>query len=106
MTRLFGIRSKGLYHREKPVRDPAYRAWIRTFPSVISKSRRRIEAAHTGPHGFGQKASDLNCVALTKDEHSELHRLGPQRFQALHCVDFAELTVQYQALWEERKKAA
>ena len=89
---------------EKPVRDPAYLSWIRTMPSVVSKKRWGIEAAHTGPHGVSQKSSDFTALPLTRAEHRELHRIGPRRFQALHCVDFESLTIQFQALWMERTR--
>jgi hypothetical protein len=104
--KVFGIRSKGLYRQEPPVRDPAYLRFVRSFPCHVCRKRYGIEAAHVGPHGIGQKASDFQTVSLCRVCHAQLHSTGPQRFQASHGVDFQELTAQYQALWNERKKAA
>jgi hypothetical protein len=79
--------------RHKPRRGPdraeGYRAWIRQQASVVSGSTRYIEAAHTGPHGISQKSSGFTCIPLTHDEHMELHRIGPAKFQAKYTIDFA-----------------
>jgi hypothetical protein len=61
----------------KPLRSPRYLAWIRSLPCVAcgkwSADSRRTEAAHTGPHGLSQKASDLTCIPLC----ALCHREGP-----------------------------
>ncbi len=59
-----GIHSPRLYQPSRPVRNPQYRAFIRRLPCVACGSTRRVEAAHTGPHGIGQKASDLQTIPL------------------------------------------
>ena len=40
----------------KPQRSRSYLASIRTQPCLVCGSTRWIEAAHTGPHGLGQKS--------------------------------------------------
>src|SRR5271157_2608138 len=74
--------------RKGPDQAKAYRAWIRRQPSAVSGSERGIEACHTGPDGFGQKSSGYACIPLTHEEHSELHRIGPRKFQAKYAIDF------------------
>jgi hypothetical protein len=103
--KVFGIRSKGLYHREKPVRDPLYRRFVKGFPCVVCKKTWGIDLAHTGPHGYGQKSSDLSCIALCRAHHDE-YDANPVQFAETHQIDVSELVAQYQALWSERKKAA
>ena len=34
------------------------------------------EAAHTGPHGLGQKSSDLSAIPLCRVHHRAVHRCG------------------------------
>ncbi len=91
--------------RRKPRRGPdpadAYRAWIRQQPSCVSESTRNIEACHTGPHGLGQKSSGYTCIPLTHEEHMELHRIGPRRFQDKYRIDFEVITEGLFTEWSE-----
>jgi hypothetical protein len=79
----------------KPPRNPKYLAWIRTLPCVVCGSRRGIEAAHTGPHGMGQKAPDTSAIPLCSTHHrtgkDSYHRLGPRNFAELHDLDIPAL---------------
>ena len=75
----------------KPVRNPKYLAWIRTQPCLVCRSIRWIEAAHTGPHGLGQKSADTSAVPLCARHHrtgnDSYHRLGPRKFAEVHKID-------------------
>ena len=75
----------------KPQRNPRYLAWIRTHPCVVCGSWRGIEAAHTGPHGLGQKSPDTSAIPLCAKHHrtgnDSYHRLGPRRFAQAHNLD-------------------
>ena len=75
----------------KPQRNPRYLAWIRTHPCLVCGSKRGIEAAHTGPHGLGQKSPDSSVIPLCAKHHrtgnDSYHRLGPRRFAELHNLD-------------------
>jgi len=71
--------------RPKVQRDPEYLAWIRRhmcvacWPGIEGSALSAIpmEAAHTGPHGISQKASDHTCIPLCRRHHLELdHQLG------------------------------
>src|ERR1035437_9152025 len=91
--------------RRRPRRGPdqaeANRAWVRREPSAVSGSERGIEACHTGPHGFGQKSSGYTCIPLTHEEHAELHRIGPRKFQAKYGIDFAIIIEGLFTEWSE-----
>ena len=75
----------------KPQRNPAYLAWIRTQPCVVCRSTRWIEAAHTGPHGLGQKSPDSSAIPLCAKHHwtgpDSYHKLGPRKFAQVHNLD-------------------
>jgi len=79
----------------KPVRNPKYLAWIRTQPCLVCGSTRWIEAAHTGPHGLGQKSPDTSAVPLCARHHrtgnDSYHRLGPRKFGELHDLDLVAI---------------
>ena len=90
MRQLFAIASR-MYRVVRPVRSQKYLAFVRSWPCIAcGTARRSREAMHTGPHGIGQKASDLDTVPGCRVCHAELHRLGPVRFQMLHGLDFRE----------------
>jgi hypothetical protein len=78
----------------KPVRDRKYLAWIRLQWCVICEhvtgseaGTRHIEAAHSGPHGISQKASDWDAIPLCVRHHrtgrDSYHVLG-RKFFAHH----------------------
>ena len=79
----------------KPVRSLKYLAWIRTQPCLVCGSTRWIEAAHTGPHGLGQKSPDTSAVPLCAMHHrtgkDSYHRLGPRKFGEAHNLDLAAI---------------
>jgi hypothetical protein len=101
MEQVFGIRPIRLYQPSKPIRDPAYRAFVRKLPCVACGRTRRIEACHTGPHGFGQKASDLNCIPLCDRCHPRFD--ADPRGEAERCkIDVAALVKQLNGFWFEK----
>jgi hypothetical protein len=93
--------------REKrgPERDVAYLAWIRTKPCEVCKCEGRSEAAHTGDHGLGQKAPDLNAIPLCATCHrigsQSYHRLGRRAFERTHGVSCAQVVARLNAKWRE-----
>src|SRR5579872_1603740 len=88
MRQLFAIASK-MYHKVLPVRSRKYLAFVRSWPCIACGTVKRYrDAAHVGPHGISQKASDLDTVPACRECHQELHRLGPVKFQLLHSLDF------------------
>jgi hypothetical protein len=79
----------------KPQRNSRYLAWIRTQPCVVCAVTRGIEAAHTGPHGLGQKSPDSSAIPLCYKHHrtgkDSYHKLGPRRFSDAHNLDIPEI---------------
>lgn len=72
------------YRREKPARNEAYLAFLRRLPCAACGSARLVEAAHTGPHGLGQKSADVDAIPLCfhchRGDADSLHNVGPERF--------------------------
>jgi hypothetical protein len=79
----------------KPVRSPGYLQWIRTLPCSVCRTTRRVEAAHTGPHGISQKSSDLSAIPLCARHHrtgdDSYHKLGPRRFAEVHQLNIGTI---------------
>jgi hypothetical protein len=77
----------------KPRRDSKYLQWIRSLPCSVCSSTRNIEAAHTGPHGLGQKSPDSTAIPLCITHHRTgndcYHKLGPRKFAQAHNLDLA-----------------
>jgi len=108
MIQPMGVNSERLYRPGKPVRDPVYLKWIRSLPCIECKSRRQVEAAHTGPHGMSQKASDYSAIPLCRKHHQEFDA-GPRHFEERHLWTASEIVVQLNAMWFEavaRRKTA
>ena len=79
----------------KPWRDPAHLKWIRTLPCVVCGSTQYVEAAHTGPHGLGQKSADSTTIPLCVRHHrtgnDSYHKLGPRQFAEAHQLKVSEI---------------
>jgi hypothetical protein len=75
----------------KPARNLKYLAWIRTQPCLVCGKAGGIEAAHTGPHGMGQKSPDTSAIPLCARHHrtgsDSYHKLGPRAFERQHGLD-------------------
>jgi hypothetical protein len=105
MIRPMGIRSTGIYHGAKPVRDPRYLRWIKRQASVVS-GLGPCDACHSGPHAIGQKASDLTAIPLTRREH-ERFDADPKGFAKLHGLDIPALIAGFnQAYFSDLEKSA
>jgi hypothetical protein len=85
----------------KPVRNPRYLQWIRTLPCSVCRTTRAVEAAHTGPHGLGQKSSDWSAIPLCEKHHrtgdNSYHRLGPRKFAKVHQLNILEIVARLSA---------
>jgi hypothetical protein len=85
----------------KPARNPQYLAWIRTLPCSVCHTTGRIEAAHTGPHGIGQKSADTSAIPLCQKHHrtgnDSYHKLGPRRFAEVHKLDVSAIAARLNA---------
>jgi Protein of unknown function (DUF968) len=105
MRQLTEVAQRAFYIQAPPIRSEDYKRWIRSWPCLVCATRRQVEAAHTGPHGIGQKASDLQTVPLCKEHHAELHQ-GVQEFQERHQIELADVVAMFNALWSARRKKA
>ena len=85
----------------KPIRNPEYLRWIRTLPCAVCRAIRGVEAAHTGPHGLGQKSSDLSAIPLCARHHrtglDSYHKLGPRKFAEVHQLNIPAIVVRLSA---------
>lgn len=85
----------------KPVRNPEYLKWIRTLPCAVCRVTRGVEAAHTGPHGLGQKSSDLSAIPLCARHHrtgpDSYHTLGPRKFAEAHRLNVPAIVARLSA---------
>ncbi|HYF36060.1 MAG TPA: hypothetical protein VD994_12270 [Prosthecobacter sp.] len=92
----------------KPPRDKRYLDWIRTQPCAVCGIEWEIEAAHTGPHGLGQKSSDHSAIPLCAECHRNgkqaYHRLGPRKFSETHGLEVPELTADLNRTYEFRHR--
>ena len=75
----------------KPVRDPAYLAFIRSLPCAVCFRTRNVEAAHVGRRGMGQKSSDRETIPLCSLHHREQHRIGLRQFSRTYELDIPAL---------------
>jgi hypothetical protein len=76
----------------KPIRDRLFLSYIRSQPCAVPHCPSPYsEAAHVGPHGLGQKASDHSTIPLCVRHHragnDSYHKLGPRKFAELHGLD-------------------
>lgn len=73
-----------------PARDESYKAWIRRQPCCCGCGRGPCDAAHTGPHGLGQKAADTTCIPLWWTCHALMHRIGQEEFERRNgiCIEY------------------
>ncbi len=91
------LTERPLYNRylEAPARDELYLAYVRSFPCVVHGCRRKAEAAHIGPHGVAQKASDYSTAPICEHHHrtspSSLHNIGLLAFERLHGVHLMDV---------------
>lgn len=99
--------------RRGPERNPAYLAWIRTLPCCACGVEGRSEAAHVGADGgVSMKASDLSCIPLCADCHTQradsYHRIagGRRGFERRYRLKLAALVRRLNAEWRKLTKAA
>ncbi len=62
------------------------------------------EAAHTGGHGIGQRASDYRAIPLTPRLHrweyaGSWHRLGRKAFEERYGIDVEQEIVRLNGAW-------
>jgi hypothetical protein len=101
----YAIAERIWYKPRLPEVDLKYRQFIRRFPCVACKKTTwRIEFAHTGPRGLGQKADDKDglpiCVSCHQTGTHSLHKIGPVAFQEHYKIEFPELIQMFRSWYE------
>lgn len=121
------VRKKRAKPRRGPLRDEAYKAWIRTLPCIICRLRELrsaqhsylnryvlshtqqspTECAHIGPRGLWQKCSDRETLPLCRDEHHQhgpesVHVLG-RNFWSYHNLDRDKQIAELNRLYQEEQ---
>jgi hypothetical protein len=99
----YGIRSEISYWPSKPVRDPEYRRWVKSLSCAACGRSWGVDPAHTGPHGLGQKASDLTCIPLCRRDHDAFDT-APQEFVEQHRLNIPELIQRLNRAYSETVK--
>jgi hypothetical protein len=69
-----------------------------------------VEAAHTGPHGISQKASDYTCIPLCHEHHrtgnDALDKIGRETFQLRFQINISDLAADLNLLWSDAKNGS
>lgn len=100
------IRPGQMYSGSKPTRDREYLRFIKRLPCVACLRTWWIDPAHTGPHGTGQKSSDLSCIPLCRRCHDAFDA-DPRGFAERHKLDIPALIQMFNRFYELKiRKAA
>jgi len=100
----------GALKGNKPLRDPAYLAWIRTLECLLCRHYHitqswPTEAAHSGPHGVSQKAADDQALPLCRHCHQSgpgsYHAIGRKFFETHGLKPREELVASYRMAYLE-----
>lgn len=85
--------------RQKPVRSPAHRRWVREHGCCVPGCNGRpIEFAHVRSGtdgGMGMKPSDKWGISLCTPHHLEQHNIGERPFEARHKIDMKALAEEF-----------
>ena len=88
--------------KPKSYRNREYMLWIKLWPCLVCGDE-RTEAAHTGSHGLGTKASDFRCLPLCEIHHRDdtrgLDKLGPEKFELRYNVNLREEVLRRIEAW-------
>jgi hypothetical protein len=101
VNKVFGIGQQRIYQPSKPVRDEAYRRFIKKLPCCICGKSWGIDPAHTGPHGLNQKASDMDCLPMCRRCHDKFDA-DPRGEAQRSKIDVAALVQKLNSFWFEK----
>ena len=99
MRTAFQVQFSAIYQRSKPVRDRRYLQFIKRFPCVACSGTRCVDPCHTGPHGIGQKSSDMHTLPFCRKCHDSFDA-APADFAQVHQLDIPSLISFFNHLWE------
>src|ERR1700682_4539241 len=103
MSTAFQLRPGPIFMAKKPIRNPAYRRWIKRFPCIGCGATWGIDPMHTGDHGLGSKSSDMGVLPGCRKCH-ELFGADPKGFAYKHGLDIPALIVFFNHLWELKQR--
>lgn len=68
--------------KEKPVKDEAFKAFVRAKKCSVCGKREVVAHHHPekGKSVMGGKVSDRRCIPFCLDHHEEYHRIGRETF--------------------------
>jgi len=101
MHQAFQVAPGPIYSAEKPVRSRAYMQFIKRFPCLVCGKKWGIDPCHTGPHAYGEKASDYTCIPLCRKHHEEFDS-APETFARKHHLNIPALICGFLRRWAER----
>jgi hypothetical protein len=106
LNRVLEMPRKTRTRKRGPARNAKYRAWVRSLPCLVRRCQWKAEAAHTGPHALGQKASDYSVVPLCIRHHREgpraLDKIGRMKFEKIHRVSIERTVKELNQAWMNR----
>lgn len=97
------IAPRKIYQRSQPVRNAGYRRFIKSHPCIGCGATRLVDPAHTGPHPYGQKSSDMTVLPMCRKCHLEFDA-DPQGFTDLYNLDVPAEILKFNQLWDARQK--
>lgn len=107
------IKSKRSKPRRGPLRDPAYRAWLREQRCAVWRHTPRfrfvlcggsIDAAHTVNNGMASKGSDASCLPLCRTHHQQFDA-GREYFNIYWGINCAELAKEYWEIYQREARS-
>lgn len=79
--------------------------WTQGCGCVVGGCRsEKIEVVHVRSRGAGGTADDT--VAMCRDHHRVLHRIGTLPFEARYRLDLADLAAQHSFRWRQGSRSA
>ena len=88
-----------IYRGKKPIRCEPYKRYIKRFGCIVCGSARNVDPMHTGPHGMGQKASDMDVLPGCRKCHDAFDA-DPRGFAESHQLDIPVLIQFFNGLWK------
>lgn len=114
MIRRTPIKKKRTKARRGPLRDPEYRAYVRSLVCLLSMRSRinpdvmfctgTADAAHTQNNGMGSKGDDSSCVPLCRRHHCE-YDAGRTAFEKKYGLDMKAIAAELWALYQQECEA-
>lgn len=99
VTTAFQIEPRPLYQKHTPVRDEAYKRWVKTWPCCFCGQPWHIDPCHTGPHALGVKADDSTVIPGCRACH-EKYDADPRSYSEACGVDVPVLVARLNHVWE------